>query len=599
MYQSVYQYYKKRIEETKIKLHTTKTKLYSIGTVRLLIFLTVIFAACLLHPLGIETIFLVFVIGAFFFLFFLLQYNKLQKRKLYQETSILCDENELKGLDYNFSSFDGAPEKINANHSFSQDLDIFGSCSLFQSINRTCTHYGKQLLIDWFENPLQEVSSIEIRQEAVKELSGKPEFMHHFQVLGLINFGKQTDYKEINDFVESSNWIRGRGKWKILGILIPFIWAILTVLVVFASLPPQILVEGYIVILLLSECYVKKINRLQEMMGRKIGILQLYSNLIVSLENERFQSKQLKELQAIFLQNQLKASDNLKKLMQLASELEQRSNFIVRILLNPLFLWDIRKSIRLEEWKEKYGKNLSYWIHALGVFDACCSLGIFTFNHPDYTFPLLLNTYFKLEGKKLGHPLMDRKLCVKNDIDIKKSPFFSIITGANMAGKSTYLRTVGVNFVLACIGAPVCAEYLSLFPAKLLTGLRTSDSLNDNESYFFAELNRLKKIIDELHAGKKLFIILDEILKGTNSIDKQKGSLALIQQLIKLQAAGIIATHDLLLGTLEKEFPDNVKNCCFEADIKNDTLSFAYQLKEGIAQNMNATFLMQKMGITV
>jgi DNA mismatch repair ATPase MutS len=186
---------------------------------------------------------------------------------------------------------------------------------------------------------------------------------------------------------------------------------------------------------------------------------------------------------------------------------------------------------------------------------------------------------------------------VKNDVNINKRPFFMVVTGANMAGKSTYLRTIGVNHTFACVGAPVCADEMTVFPSKLVTNLRTTDSLNDNESYFFAELKRLKMIIDRLHSGETLLIILDEILKGTNSMDKQKGSLSLIKQLISLNSNGIIATHDLVLGILEKEFPENVKNCRFEAEIKDDNLIFSYKIQEGIAQNMNATFLMRKMGI--
>ncbi len=199
----------------------------------------------------------------------------------------------------------------------------------------------------------------------------------------------------------------------------------------------------------------------------------------------------------------------------------------------------------------------------------------------------------------LGHPLMNRNKCVRNDIRIAKRPFFIIITGANMAGKSTYLRTIGVSYLLACIGAPVWAEKMKLYPAQLVTSLRTTDSLADNESYFFAELKRLKLIIDKLNSGEELFIILDEILKGTNSMDKQKGSFALIKQFMALQANGIIATHDLQLGSLIDLFPKDIHNYCFEADITNNELTFSYKLRDGIAQNMNACFLMKKMGIAV
>ena len=168
-----------------------------------------------------------------------------------------------------------------------------------------------------------------------------------------------------------------------------------------------------------------------------------------------------------------------------------------------------------------------------------------------------------------------------------------------MAGKSTYLRTVGINYLLACIGAPVWEKQMEIYPARLVTSLRTSDSLTDNESYFFAELKRLKLIIDKLEAGEELFIILDEILKGTNSMDKQKGSFALIKQFMNMNTNGIIATHDLLLGTLIESFPQNIRNYCFEADITNNELTFSYQMRNGVAQNMNACFLMKKMGIAV
>jgi DNA mismatch repair ATPase MutS len=333
--------------------------------------------------------------------------------------------------------------------------------------------------------------------------------------------------------------------------------------------------------------------------GKKVDILHSYSGLIEWIEEGKFQSQLLIELQSRFFKDNRKASFRFRKLAQLSGELEQRANFLVHLVLNPLLLWDIRKSIQIEEWRDKNGKELIDWIKTLGEFDAYCSLGIFAFNHPDYTFPTFTDDYFEMSGEALGHPLMNRKTFVRNDIDVLKHPFFLIVTGANMAGKSTYLRTVGVNYALACIGATVCAKSLKLYPAHLVTSLRTSDSLWDNESYFFAELKRLKMIIDRLQTGEKLFIILDEILKGTNSVDKQKGSFALIQQFVRLHSCGIIATHDLLLGNLEKEFPENIKNYRFEADIIDNELSFSYKLREGIAQNMNASFLMQKMGITV
>jgi DNA mismatch repair ATPase MutS len=278
--------------------------------------------------------------------------------------------------------------------------------------------------------------------------------------------------------------------------------------------------------------------------------------------------------------------------------LDQRFT-LTGILFNLFTFRDIRTSISIERWNRKYGADAEAWFDALARFDALSSLAGYAFNHPGYIYPALADSYFQMSGKALGHPLIRREVCVKNDITIGQYPCFLIITGANMAGKSTYLRTVGVNFLLAELGVPVCADELTVYPAKLFTSLRTSDSLAGNESYFFAELKRLKMIIDCLHRGEKLFIILDEILKGTNSIDKQKGSLALMRQLITHNTRGIIATHDLALGALEQEFPNRIKNYCFEADINGNNLTFSYRLRDGIAQNMNAFFLMKKMGITL
>ena len=599
MYQKLENYYKSRIENSGNQLSAVKRNIYFIGTCRLLVFLATSISAYLLRNIPWYYLVLLILFGLALFLYLLWTYNQFQKKKEYLETSIVCDRNELKALNYDYSAFDGAPEIIDSEHYFSLDLDVFGKNSLFQSLNRTCTAYGKRVLIDWFKNPLQDKSKIHIRQQAVGELKEKSGFSHHFLVTGLTHPGKDSDYDRINEFVQKPDFISSRKLWKWLSILFPLAWLTLITLVALSFIPRQTLVLVFILTWLISESQVKKVNQLQEYTGKKVEILKTYSGLIHNVESETFESFRLNELQSVFLKDKIKASDNFRKLTRLADSLEQRANLLIHLLLNPLLLWDIKKSIQIEEWKEKNGENLLNWIKTLGQFDAYCSAGIFVFNHPDYIFPSIADSYFQMEGKELGHPLMNRETCVKNDINIEKSPFFLIITGANMAGKSTYLRTIGVNFLLTCLGFPVCAKSLIVYPAKLITSLRTSDSLNDNESYFFAELKRLKVIIDQLNSGEKMFIILDEILKGTNSVDKQKGSLALVQQLIRLQSCGIIATHDLLLGSLEDKFPENIKNYRFEADIKNDELSFSYQLREGVAQNMNASFLMKKMGITM
>jgi hypothetical protein len=598
-YESICQFYRERLQKTGDELSSLKKNIHFIGTLRLLVFVVFAGMIFLFRSYGTAPILFVALSGVMLFSALLFQHNQYRKRKHYLETSISCDENELKGLNCDFSAFDGAPEKIDTSHSFALDLDIFGANSLFQSINRTCTCYGKKILSQWFENPLTDKGLLLSRQEAVKELSRKDSFIHHFRVLGLMEPGKNSDYEAMEAFINHPDAISSKEFLKTLCFQIPFLWVILTAGVLLHFISPYILVIFYIISLIISESQAIKINRLQENTGKKIKILHSYFNLIETVENEEFQSPVLSELQSRFIKNHPKASGRFKKLVRLANELEQRNNLLIHLIFNPLLLWDILKAFQIEQWKLQNGKDLIDWIQVLGEMDAYCSLGLFSFNHPDYTFPAFTDNYFMLKGQALGHPLKNRNSFVRNDIDIEKHPFFVIITGANMAGKSTYLRTVGINFVLACTGAPVCAESLTLYPARLVSSLRTSDSLLENKSYFFAELKRLKMIIDRLQAGEKLFILLDEILKGTNSVDKQKGSLALVQQFVRLQSCGIIATHDLLLGNLIDAFPENITNYRFEADIQNNELSFSYRLQTGIAQNMNACFLMQKMGITL
>lgn len=591
------EYYLARADKTQQTLNGLKKRIYLSGTVRLLNVAGTIALLIFLRAQGTLAISVIVCSGLVIFLGLLVICNKWQKKKSYSEISLTCDENEIKAINYDFSAFDGAPERVNPEHAFGLDLDIFGNHSLFQSINRTCTAYGKQVLVGRFENPFQSVEKIKSTQESIAEISRNPDFIHHFQVTSLLCPGKESDLKEIESFIAEPDVIRSKFFWKILRYVSLLFWVTGIGWAIAGTISSPVIVGFYLLMLGISEIQAKKINDLQRWIGKKVAIFNTCSELIEIIEKSNFKSCLLREFQSEFTGQKGKASVCIKRLAQLSSELEQRSNFMVHLLLNPLILWDISKAIAIDEWKNACGKQTAVWIKTLGEWDALCSLGNFAFNHPDYIFPELTDNYFEMRGKNLGHPLINRETCVRNDINIEKKPYFLIVTGANMAGKSTYLRTVGVNFVLACMGAPVWADSLRMYPATLLTSLRTSDSLNDNESYFFAELKRLKMIIDRLQSGEKLFIILDEILKGTNSIDKQKGSFALVEQLVGLQSCGIIATHDLLLGNLEKEFPDNIRNYRFEAEIKNDELIFYYRLQDGVAQNMNATFLMQKMGI--
>ena len=344
---------------------------------------------------------------------------------------------------------------------------------------------------------------------------------------------------------------------------------------------------------------INTINTLQNQLSKKTEILAKYSDMFGMIEKESFESDLLNKQKSIISASPKSTQNAIKKLSETLAAFDYRLNLLVGIILNIFFLWDILQCIRLEKWKHTYGNEMTSAFEALFTFDELNSLAGFAFSRTKSVFPVFSNEEFVLEANDTKHPFISEKNNVGNEISINGWGKFQIITGANMAGKSTYLRTVGINMVLAMTGAPVLAKSFVLKPIDIFTVIKTTDSLQDGESYFFAELKRLKEIINTLEKDSKLFIILDEILRGTNSRDKHNGSEGLVKQLIKLNASGIIATHDLALGKLEKTFPEQVTNKRFEVEIKNNELVFDYKLKDGISQNLNATFLMKKMGITV
>ena len=599
--EKIYHYYRSVIENNEKRVERLKKYIHLAGTLRLLLVAGLIGCIWIAREQSLLIWTLIFIGFIIPFASLMIWHTKLFARKTYAETLITLCKNELKGLDLDFSGFDGAREAVNGTHDFSLDLDLFGSDSLFQSINRTVTLSGKNRLIAWFTKPLTDKAAIQSRQESVCELGKLIEFRQEFLVTGQLQQAEQESLQNESLFGSTdpaTPYITHKAAWRVLTVIMPILW-----IVIFGgclagwftwTLPGAF----FIVSMFLSMMNAKKIARLYQRANRLEPVLKTFSHLITCIEKTTFQGAQLSRLRQEFFLKEVSASTAVFKLSRHIQALDSRFN-LIGILLNIFLLRDTRNAIELEAWKDRYATIIPFWFDALAEFDALISLGGFAYNHPDAIYPEIAGQYFKMEGKALAHPLMRRDKCVKNDISIPDSARFLIITGANMAGKSTYLRTVGINFWLACIGAPVCAESLTVYPAHLVTSLRTTDSLTGNESYFFAELKRLKMIIDRLQAGEQLFIILDEILKGTNSVDKQKGSIALMKQLVGYKTCGIIATHDLVLGELACEFPENIRNYRFEASIEKDELTFSYQLQDGVAQNMNACFLMQKMGITV
>ena len=589
-------HYTERLSLTAGQLQQVKKQIFRISMLRLALFIAGI--AGLYFFFNQTTLLIVCICLTFLPLFILVKiHNRFFIRKEWLETQARIIQEELQALSGDYSSFEDGKEYVNPEHPYSFDLDIFGRRSLFQSINRTCTFFGKVRLAEWLQNHLHEKTSIEKRQEMIREISEHTLFREQFRVAGLVHHGQSSDGEKIQA------WSQSPAQYLHAGWVKAFIWGVPVInsLLLITSLAGWTsfswLGLSFGIFLVLSFGIIKRATYIQETYGKQLKSLNGYARLIALAKAEEWKSAGMQELMERF---NLNGQSPVQALQQLSKELDRldlRNNQFLYVLLEGSIFFQLQEIVRIERWKVRYGQHISEWLETVGELDALCSLGTFAYNHPQYTYPELTEKPFCFLATQMGHPLMPASQCVKNDATIPSRPFFLIITGANMAGKSTYLRTIGVNYLLACIGAPVCCERLKLYPNQLITSLRTSDSLSDNESYFFAELKRLKRIIDLLNQGQQLFIILDEILKGTNSMDKQKGSFDLIRQFMQLKANGIIATHDLLLGSLIKQFPEEIRNYCFEADIKENELTFSYKLREGVAQNMNACFLMKKMGI--
>lgn len=594
-YEDIKESYQDIIAKESVKQSKLSKDIFQIGTIRLIVVIAC-FVAC--YVLWANTTLVILILGVSTVIFMALMkfHNKLFRRRLYSEIQIKNAQNEINGLDYDFSNFDGADEYINAEHSFSLDLDLFGNRSFFQSINRTVTSFGKDSLANSLLHPLIKKDDIYSQQKSINELAKKPKLLAHFRTIGQMTEPDKLNLKDFSAIFARKPYFLGKTFYTVLTFIVPSIYIIWLIFWLLNFIPSDSFMYLWVLMIGLTSIPTKKVRNILNIFDKRTATLETYSQLLKIIEDEKFDADILKEIQSN-LNKGTSASKAISKLKSLHNNLDMSFTFPVMLIFNPMLLWNVRYSISIEKWIQEHQAHISSWFESIARFDSIVSQATFAYNHPDYTYPKISDSFI-FEGKDLGHPLINRNVCVRNDVNILKKPYFLVVTGANMAGKSTYLRTIGINHMLACAGMPVCANELTFYPSKLVTNLRTADSLADNESYFFSELKRLKMIIDRLQANEELFIILDEILKGTNSEDKQKGSLALMRQLIALKSIGIIATHDLVLGNLEKEYPEHIKNYCFEAEIKDNNLSFSYKINEGIAQNMNACFLMKKMGIT-
>lgn len=589
-------FYQSRLKEVNQELESLKRKIATNSILRLISFAAVFASLFGLLRLSMA----IAIIGAVFFLAIFLvlvkRHIELQKRRRYSKEKNKILVSEINACNHDFRDFADGDQFINSKHSFSFDLDIFGKGSLFGMINRTVTRSGEKRLSELVTMEQTDKSSIHSRQEAIKELAQKQDFSLHFRTSGKVADIEKEDRTNIDKWVSTKSFLSQGKIFAVSLYVLPIIATVLLLLTILNSAYSGFFIVSFLINLGFVSNKLRKINQEHDQVSNLLKLLQKYGSLIKIVEKETFNSPALNASMDRLKYNNLTAGESLEKLTKLVSTFDNRLNLIGAIFLEGLLLWDYHCLRSINHWKKEHGSKLNQWFEEIAYFDSLISFAGFAFNSPDFAYPEISDNVI-LESKELGHPSIPGTVRICNDFKINSKGEFVIITGANMAGKSTFLRTVGVNLILARAGAPVCASYFSFMPMKIFTSMRTSDSLAENESYFYAELRRLQEMLHKLESEGEVFIILDEILKGTNSVDKQKGSFAAMEKILKLKGTGIIATHDLALTEISLKYPEHIHNKCFEIEIDNASISFDYKLYDGVTQKMNAMLLMEQMGI--
>ncbi len=589
-------FYKERIALLTAKQQKLLQLKSLLGWLRFAAVIAIAAAIYFLWPagLGITVIVTLLLLVVFVRLIYMDLKNKVAINHTQHLTKI--NEDEIKALAHNYYHFDDGVKFMPAVHPYANDLDIFGRASLFQYCNRTTSDMGGNALANWFLHPATTTIILQ-RQAAVKELTATPQWQQELQAYGKEEKITTATQERLQNWLQSEPHFINNTVWKILQFAIPAI--VLTVIalniadIISNEVRNMFLAASAVIAFIMA----KKIAPLHQQVSKVADELSVLANSIKLIEQTNFNTPLLQTLQAKFVIENTTASLQLKQLKKIVERLDLRLNPVVFIPLAIIFQWDIQQAMALEKWKQRNRQNINEWFDAIGDFEALNSFATLSFNYPEWCTPVFKEKHFSIEGSNIGHPLINAAKRVNNNIDIKNNEELMLITGSNMAGKSTYLRSIGINTVLAMAGANVCATFFTLSPVQIISSMRIADNLEESTSTFYAELKKLKAIIDKVNAGEKIFILLDEILRGTNSLDRHTGSVALVKQLIKHKAACIIATHDVELAKLKENYPANILNYHFDVQVANEELFFDYKLKEGICTSLNASILMKKIGI--
>lgn len=588
-YQQKREYYQAELKKYKIRRNLiTLCKLFDFGGMIALIYLFITESTLPLPALAILTVILFIILTA------------ADTRMVYQQRKskklIHINSTEEKYLQGDLSAFAEGKSYLDPTHPYACDLDLFGEDSLFQHLNRTVTAAGTKKMAAWLLSLSKKSETIRERQQAVAELTSCPDWCQQFRAFGQLHPTQDLDILILNQWQEKPLFFQQSSKTRIILYITNTITITGCGLAVAGIIPWAVALLPFFIQLLILSLYLKKINTYHYNLSLFIRSISNYLPLVKLIASGNFNSPRMQYIYEQLLDKTCNSLQALSGLHKIQNSLDQRTNVLLAFVLNGLYMKDLHLILRLDKWKKKYSQHIPSWNEAISETDVLISMANYRFNHPEYCVPEL-SEHHLLDVRDAGHPLLKNNHCVSNDFHIDRLHQFYIITGANMAGKSTFLRTIGLNLVLAQSGNVVRCNSFCFQPMTLFTSMRTTDNLAKDTSYFHAELLRLKQLVTLASREERLFIILDEMLKGTNSVDKLNGSLAFLRKILSYPISGLVATHDLALGELATSFPDNFFNACFEITHTGTDITYDYKLHPGISTNMNASILLQQMGL--
>lgn len=589
--------FESRIKVKEERLGEFKRNYNFISVLRLFITILVLFLFYRIFSVGFTLVLGGFILLSFVFFIFLTKVHELVYQNIIiEENSIKLNKDDTERLNGGWRVFeDKGEEFLDEKHPFINDLNIFGENSFFQWINITETIFGRRKLRDLLLGEKELIKDEIIkRQEALIELSENIELREKIYSALIKNKKRKFNEEEFLDFCEDKNYSFIGKPLNIIRIVGPILTILALAFYITGKMSFIYFLLLFMVNLAVLKFATKEVENGLNLFENIKFVMGGYLEALKAIEKSDFKSSKLKELKNNLLVSG-GASSSIKKIYNISAWLYDRKN-IFYIILNGLLYWDFQVIYRAEAWKKSEGDKIRKYFESFGEFEALESLSILATKREGYVIPEIKDN-FEIEAIELAHPML-KSVAVANSFKLDNNQRVALITGSNMSGKSTFLRTLGFNCFLSYLGLPVRGEKLSIPIMNIYSLMRTGDNLEENISSFYAEILRVKMIVEAAKRGEKILFLLDEIFKGTNSIDRHDGAIVLINQLLKGKSMGLVSTHDLELCALERENKEIV-NYNFKEYYKDNKLAFDYKLRKGISNTRNAKYLMKMAGIDI